>query len=347
MVGDHAYARQAAIELGRPLYEARQRHGIARQRAGFVRRRQAAPEYRGARIARRQQVLAERCTQRQLVARRDAHGIDQFRPQIAAIGGQQLGQGAGFGAQLGELGRGSLQASLRGIGRLLDFGAVGIGAFGRVLRFFQRQGRGGDGGFGVGQRRHGGDLGFHSGLLTADIAMTLAQPPEAFAQFLDFPQHRRLHGAVAGDLAGQFLERPLGGGDVGARRLQRRLGGFVQRRFVGLRFDSGGVLGLQIRNGGLRIAQPIALAAAIGLDLQQPRAALFARHLDAMLLGIERFGGDVQALQLRGSGSLVLAQLGQHGGGIGLRRRGDAGQPGQVGDGSCASARRIWSERLR
>ena len=93
-----------------------------------------------------------------------------------------------------------------------------------------------------------------------------------------------------------------------------------------------GALGIEIGDRGLGVALAAALAGKVALGLLQAGLGLLLRRGDPLGLGGQRIVRHAQALQRRGGGGLFVAQRRQRGRGLGLRRRGEADQPRQVGD---------------
>ena len=111
-----------------------------------------------------------------------------------------------------------------------------------------------------------------------------------------------------------------------------------------------GALGIEIGDRGLGIALAAALAAEVAFGLVQPGLGLLLRRGDALGFGRQRIVRDAQALQGGGSRRLFIAQRRQRRRGVGLRRRGEADQPREVGDlrlGFLQAARRLRPARSR
>ncbi len=156
----------------------------------------------------------------------------------------------------------------------------------------------------------------------------------------------------------RFVARLLGGG-----------GAIVFADAILLELDP---LGIEIGDGGIGIALAALLAREIALGLLQAGLGVLLGGGNALGFGVERIVRRAQALQGRGGGRLVVAQWRQRGRGVGLRSGGKPDETRQVGDlrlrlpsgarqrrpvpsrhwracsaSTAASARRIWSDRLR
>ena len=366
IVGDDADEADAALELGQRLDMRAERRRPFRQRRRVGQRAERQPMGRRTAIRRGFEILAERRAQRLFEARRDRHRIEQRRPQRARRRLQRRGDACLLGAQLGEPRVGLLQQLVGGgIARLGGAAARRREpAPSRCARLRPARRPGAPRPIRSARPRAparstprpecelpprparaassaastSGSAGrFDSSLSIwrcwpATSARRDFEPAQALLHFGDLAADAVAQRLVVGDLAGQAImlalrRRPWP--PAPRRAPARRPRRARPRRPAPPRADA---LAIEIGDRGLGIALAAALAREVAFGLLQAGFGLLLRRRDPLGLGGQRIVRHAQALQGRSGGGLVVAQRRQRGRRLGLRRRGEANQPRQVGD---------------
>ena len=130
-------------------------------------------------------------------------------------------------------------------------------------RLFQRSAGGFEFGLDLRQRRQVREFGFELVLLRQHFVTARRQAAQAVLQFGDFARHALAQRLVVGDLAGQLVVLGLGGVRLGARLVARLLGGLGPLLFAHALLFEAAALGFEIANGGFGVVLAALLAREI------------------------------------------------------------------------------------
>ncbi|CEG08927.1 hypothetical protein BN961_02347 [Afipia felis] len=269
LAADDADLRETPRQFRRRVDVGRERLDAVRQRRIVRHHAEVRPAQRRGGIGWRVEIVAERCTERLLVALGDADAVDDRWPQVLGLAGDELGDGLGFGLKTLH----ALVGFHHGCARAIELGAR------RDLRGFARLHRAGRlrEGFlcGAHRLRKRFEIGETAGLgvelldIAVDAGDFLIDARKAFRVGADIVFELAAARGEIGQRGGEFGEGALGSGQrfIGFRHLGVCAAALLDARLDFFLEDC--FLGIEPLHGDVGVRQLALFALDVGGKLRQ------------------------------------------------------------------------------